>query len=67
MSSKRFQIARLLAGFILLIVLALPTQLLVGILASYIPTGLALAVGVIALLCAVIFGSRPIAEKLSKR
>jgi uncharacterized RDD family membrane protein YckC len=64
---QRYPIVRLLTGLVLLTILIPLTTLLIGNLASIMPTGLAIGFSVIALLCVAVFGSRPVADKLSKR
>lgn len=57
---------RWVVGLGLAILLMLPTHLLIGNLTSLFPASLAVGIGLIALLCGVIFGSGIIAKKLSK-
>ena len=51
----RYQISRLIVGFILLIVLILPVELLIGYLTLVIPAGIAVGLGIIAWLGATMF------------
>ncbi len=67
MKPWRYQVMRLIVGLGLLGLLIFPTYLLVGNLGSFMPVSLALGIGLIALLCGVMFGSGIIVEKLSKR
>ena len=67
MISLRQQVARLAVGLVLTVALLLPAYLLIGNLATVLPSSLALGIGIATLICAVIFGTRGLATKLSKR
>jgi hypothetical protein len=61
----RYQISRLIAGLSLLIFLILPTELLIGYLTLVMPAGIALGIGIVALLGGTMFGAHMIIAKLS--
>lgn len=60
------QFMRGVIGVVLAILLVLPTHLLIGDLTVIMPASLAVGIGLIALLCGVVFGSGVIADKLRK-
>ena len=66
MKSRRSHLLRLIVGLGLLVILILPIQLLIGNLASSLPTGLAVGIGFIAWFGGTVVGTHFIVKQLGE-